>query len=137
MNEPTPPLTAEENILRAAYAALNRGDVAGFVRGFDPQVERVELFSGECYHGLAAVTEHVARGRGTWAEGECHPQRFLVAGDRVVVLVDVRVRLKNEKDWRTGRLADVFTFRDGRIIEFRSFGDEREGLEWAGVTAGG
>jgi ketosteroid isomerase-like protein len=133
MREPTPTLTAEIDAVREAYAALNRGDVPGFVRMFDLGVERVELFSGRSYRGLAAVTEHVAAGRATWAEGGCEPQRFLVAGDRVVVMVDVRVRLKDEAQWREGRVADVYTFRDGRVIEFRSFGDERQALEWAGL----
>jgi hypothetical protein len=31
------------------------------------------------------------------------------------------------------RIADVFTFGDGKAIGFRTFFDEREGLEWAGV----
>ena len=129
---------AEVDALREAYAALNRGDVPGFVHLFDPDVERIELFefpSGGTYRGLPAVTEHMASGRATWAEGGCEPRRFTVAGDRVIVWVDVRVRLKNETQWREGRIVDVYTFRNGKAIEFRSFSDERQALEWAGVQA--
>jgi ketosteroid isomerase-like protein len=134
MHEPTLTLSAEIDAVRQAYAALNRGDVPGFVRLFAPDVERVELFSGRTYHGLAAVTEHVVGGRSTWAEGGCEPRRFLAAaGNRVVVLVHVRVRVKGETRWREGRLADVYTFRDGRATEFRTFGDQRQALEWAGL----
>ena len=64
------------------------------------------------------------------------PQRFIVAGDRLIVFVHVRVRLKDETDWREGRVGDVYTFRDGKAIEFRTFADERQALEWAGVGAG-
>jgi ketosteroid isomerase-like protein len=139
MGGPTPSLAAEKQVLRDAYAALNRGDVPGFVKDFDPQIERVEhLPQGVSCRGLAAVVAHVSEARGTWAEGSCEPRRLVVApavpgGDRIVVLVQVRVRLKAETEWREGRVADVFTFRDGKVVEFRTFGDEREGLEWAGI----
>ena len=127
-------MAAEIDAVREAYAALNRGDVPGFVRLFDAGVERVEeLGSGGAWRGLAAVTRHVAQARATWAEGGCEPQRFRVAGNRVVVFVDVRVRLKNETQWREGSTVDVYTFRDGKVIEFRTFGDERRAVEWAGV----
>jgi len=133
MPESTPTLAAEIDALRNAYAALNRGDIPGFVRMFDSQIERVELFSGRNYRGLAAVTEHVVEGRSAWAEGACEPQQFLPVGDRVVVLVEVRVRLKAETDWRTGRLADVYTFSNGQVTEFRTFADQREAMAWAGL----
>jgi hypothetical protein len=42
MGERTPSLAAEIEALREAYAALNRNDVAGFVKDFDPQIERIE-----------------------------------------------------------------------------------------------
>jgi ketosteroid isomerase-like protein len=127
MGELTPSLAAETEALREAYAALNRNDIPGFVKAFDPQ--------DGIYHGLATVTEHVSKGRGTWAEGSCEPQRFIVAGDRIIVFVHVRVRLKTETEWREGRIADLFTFRNGKAVQFRTFADERQALEWAGVNA--
>jgi ketosteroid isomerase-like protein len=38
-------------------------------------------------------------------------------------------------EWREGRLADVYTFRNGKAIQGRSFADRRQALEWAGVKA--
>ncbi len=136
MSDLTPSLAAETSALREAYAALNRNDIPGFVKVLDPQVERIEPAGfplAGTYHGLAAVTAHVSKGRGTWAEGSCEPERFIVAGDRIIVFISIRVRLKTETLWREGRIADVFTFRNGKAIQFRTFGDEREALEWAGV----
>ncbi|HQY88308.1 MAG TPA: nuclear transport factor 2 family protein, partial [Tepidisphaeraceae bacterium] len=92
---------------------------------------------GGTYHGLAAVTEHISRARDSWAEGGCEPQRFIVAGDRVIVFVHVRVRLKHESEWREGRTVDVFTFRNGKAIQFRTFADEQQALEWAGAKDSG
>lgn len=134
MNEPTSSSAAQIDVIRDAYAALNRGDVAGFVRSLDTNVERIEeLPSGGTYRGLAAVMKHVADARETWAEGGCEPQRFRVVGDRVIAYVDVRVRLKKESGWREGRTADVFRFRDGKIVEFCTFIDERRAEQWAGL----
>src|SRR5206468_3669956 len=102
------------------------------------EIERIEpadFPQGGAYHGLEAVTAHISKGRGTWAEGSCESKRFIVAGDRIIVLIDVRVRLKQETEWREGRIADAFTFRDGKAIQFRTFADERQALEWAGLKA--
>ena len=76
---------------------------------------------------------NVKRGRGTWAEGACEPERFIVADDKVVVLLHVRVRRKDHTDWIDGRLGDVYTFRDGKAIQFRTFAEPQEALEWVGV----
>lgn len=141
MEHPTPSRAAEIESLRAAYAALNRGDTLGFVAEFDPQIERIELIpnaefpQGQVYRGLEAVKAHVSTARETWAEGGCYPERFIVAGDRIIVLVHVRARLKSETAWREGRTVDIYTFRDDKVFEFRTFIDERQAFEWAGVPA--
>lgn len=128
--------TALTEAVREAYAALNRGDIDGFVKDFDPQIVRVEFDgspAGGTYRGIEAVTAHVTQGRSTWTEGACEPERFIVAGDKVVVPCHVRVRLKDDTDWLEGRTADVFKFRNGKVIQFRTFADEHEALEWAGA----
>lgn len=138
MNTPTPHCSNETETVRAAYAALNRNDIPAFVTVFDPRVERIEPADSPeagIFRGLDAVTAHIAKARGTWAEGRCEPEKFFVVGDRIIVLVHVRVRLKQEIEWREGRTADVFTFHNGKVIEFRTFFDERQAFEWAGVEA--
>jgi ketosteroid isomerase-like protein len=138
MSKQKPSLAAETEALREAYAALNRNDIPAMVKSFDPQIERIEpadFPQGGTYHGLEAVKAHISKGRGTWAEGSCEPERFIVSGNRIIVLIHVRVRLKNETEWREGRPADVYTFRNGKAIQFRTFADERQALEWAGVRA--
>jgi len=136
MDKLTSSLTAETEAIKEAYAALNRNDVSGFVAAFDPQIERIEFAespSGGTYHGLAAVKAHVAQGRSTWAEGSCEPERFIVAGDKIVVFLHVLVRLKDHTEWVEGRTADVYTFRNGKAVQFRTFADKQQALEWAGI----
>jgi ketosteroid isomerase-like protein len=49
------------------------------------------------------------------------------------VPIHVRVRLNDQPDWIDARIADVYTFRNGKAIEFRTFADEQQALEWAGA----
>src|SRR5262245_43219382 len=122
--------------LKELYAALNRNDIEAAVNALDPQIawiEPAEYTGGATVHGREAVAAHLKRARATWAEGSCEPERFVVAGDKVVVFIHVHVRLKTETEFRDGRHAAVYTFRDGKAIEMRIFDDERDALEWAGV----
>jgi ketosteroid isomerase-like protein len=137
MSELTSSLAAETAALRDAYAALNRNDIPATVTAFDPQIEWTEPaeYPGSgTYYGHAGVTAHLSQARGSWAEGSCEPERFVVAGDKIVVFVHVRVRLKDSMEWHEGRLGDVYTFRNGKAIQMRAFADRRQALEWAGVT---
>lgn len=138
MDAESQPLKAEIAALLNAYAALNRNDIDGFVEVFDPEIVRVEppgFPTAGTYRGIEAVKAHVRHGRGTWAEGTCEPVKAIPAGDNVVLLCHVHVRLKGKTDWVEGDLADVWTFKNGKAIGYRSFGEPRDGLAWAGVAA--
>lgn len=118
------------------FAAINGNDMQAMIRDFDPEIVRVEpegFPTAGTYRGIAEVQEHVRTGRGTWAEGSCEPEKFLVNGEKAVVYLHVRVRLHGATDWIDGRFADGFAFRDGRITEYRTFGERAEALEWAGI----
>lgn len=136
MSKLTPTLVAETNALREAYAAFNRNDISAFAQMFDPQVEwiePVEFPGGGTYRGLDGVLAHLAKSRESWAEGSCQPQRIMVAGDRIIQFVDVHVRLKQEAEWREGTVVEVYTFRNGKVIQVRLFADSRQALQWAGI----
>ena len=128
--------TAVTEAIRDAYAALNQNDISGFMQILDPDIERVEPegfpMSGT-YRGLETVRAQFIQARSTWAEGGCEPERFLVDGDKVIVFVHVRVRLKDHTEWIDGRIADVFVWRNGKAIQFRTFADAQQALEWAGI----
>ncbi|MDD2686744.1 MAG: nuclear transport factor 2 family protein [Gallionella sp.] len=138
MNKLPPSLVAETGALKETYAALNRNDIEATVKIFDPQIAWIEPtdYAGT-FHGLEAVKTHLAQARSTWAEGSCETEQFIAAGDKIVVIIHVRVRLKNETEWREGQHAAVYTFRNGKAIEMRIIDDTQQALEWAGVTASG
>jgi ketosteroid isomerase-like protein len=127
-------LTKEIEGLRAAYAGLNRNDLSGFMAIFDPDIRRVEPsgfpMSGT-YIGLDAVKAHFLKARETWAEGACEPEEFIaIDQQQVIALVHVRVRLKHEETWREGHIADVFVFRQGKAIAFRTFVNKDDAVKW-------
>lgn len=129
-------MSAEAEALEHFFAAINRNDMAAISRDFDPQIVRIEpesFPSAGTYRGIAQVVAHVAKGRGTWAEGSCTPEKCLVNGDKVVVYLHAWVRLKGSTDWMGGRFADGFVFRDGKITHYLSFGERADALKWAGI----
>lgn len=129
-------MKTETEALKQFFAAINRNDLKAVIKDFDPEIVRVEpegFPTAGAYRGIAEVQEHVRKGRGTWAEGTCEPEKFLVNGDKVVVYLHARVRLKDSTDWVDGRFADGFVFRNGRIVQYLSFGERAEALKWAGI----
>jgi ketosteroid isomerase-like protein len=136
MDALTSHLAVETEALRKAYAAFNRNDIPATVEAMDPQIEwtePAEFPGGGTYYGHEGVMAYLSQSRAAWAEVHSEPERFLVAGDKIVVLVHARVRPKDSTEWHETRLADVFTFRNGKAIQMRAFADRRQALEWAGV----
>jgi ketosteroid isomerase-like protein len=129
-------MNPQVDALKQFFAAINRNDMQAVTRDFDPQIVRIEpegFPTAGTYRGIAEVQEHVRTGRGTWAEGSCEPEKFLIKGEKVVVYLHAWVRLKDATEWTGGRFADGFVFRNGKITEYRSFGERMQALKWAGI----
>jgi ketosteroid isomerase-like protein len=129
-------MSANIEALEQFYAAINRNDMQAITRDFDPQIVRTEpegFPTAGTYRGTEEVREHVKRGRGTWAEGTCQPEKFFANEDKVVVYLHARVRLHDSTDWVGGRFADGFVFRGGKITQYLSFGERVDALRWAGI----
>lgn len=130
-------MSAETEVLKQFFAAVNRNDMQAVIRDFDPEIVRIEpggFPTAGTYRGIEDVQEHVRKGRGAWAEGACEPEKFFENGDRVVVYLHVWVRLKDSTEWAGGRFADGFVFRDDKIVQFVSFAERADALKWAGIT---
>ena len=129
-------MSTETEVLKRFFAAINRNDMQAITKDFDPEIMRIEpegFPTAGTYRGIAAVQEHVSKGRGTWAEGACEPEEFLVNGDKVVVYLHARVRLKESNEWIDGRFADGFVLRNGKIIEYRTFWESADARKWADI----
>ncbi|HEV8041681.1 MAG TPA: nuclear transport factor 2 family protein [Bryobacteraceae bacterium] len=122
--------------LRRAYDAFNRGDIDTTVEPLHPDIEWTEpseFPGGGTYRGHAGVKGYLAQSRANWAEGRSEPERFIAAGDRIVVFVYVRARTKDSTDWTEIRLADVYTFSQGKAVSMRAFADRTQALQWVGI----
>jgi uncharacterized protein len=135
----SPDLTRAITALRSAYAAFNRGDMDAAVESLDPQIEwtePAEFPGGGTYHGRDGAKRYLTQSRAAWAEVISEPERFITAGNRIVVFVHARVKPQGGTDWQEVRLADVYTIRDGKAIQMRAFADRQEALRWAGAGDG-
>jgi ketosteroid isomerase-like protein len=122
--------------LRAAYAAFNRGDIDAAVRFLDPQIEWIEppeFPGGGTYHGVEGVKRYLRQSRAGAVEVISTPERFIPAGDRIVVFVHARVLPKNSDTWQDVRLADVYTIQGGRATKMRAFANRDDALRWVGI----
>ena len=101
----------------------------------DPQVEWVEpaeFPNGGAYHGIEGAKRYLAQSRAAAAQVISEPEQFLPAGDRVVVFVHARVLGRGTAEWQDIRLADVYTFHDGKVIKMRAFANRNDALQWVG-----
>ncbi|HEX4379996.1 MAG TPA: nuclear transport factor 2 family protein [Candidatus Acidoferrum sp.] len=134
----SPQLEQRIAILRAAYAAFNRGDIAAAVQSLDPNIdwtEPTEFPGGGSYHGREGAKQYLTNSRASVAEVISEPEQFIPAGDRIVVFVHARVRPKNSSIWQEVRLADVYLFRDLTPIQMRAFANRQSALQWATAQA--
>ncbi|HSD39751.1 MAG TPA: nuclear transport factor 2 family protein [Rhodocyclaceae bacterium] len=130
-------MSTETEALEHFFAAINRNDMQAITRDFDSEIVRIEpegFPTAGTHRGIAEVQANVTKGRDTWAEGSCDPEKFLVNGDKVVVYLHAWVRLKGATDWMGGRFADGFVFRNGKIVEYLTFWERADALGWAGIS---
>jgi ketosteroid isomerase-like protein len=113
-------MSKDQNIetLNKGYAAFSSGDAEGALRDLADDVEWISpgksVLSGT-YRGKAEVAEFF----GKLAEKGFHttPNRFVADDDEVVVLADVTVGDESAHS------ADLYTFRDGKVVRAETFSD--------------
>lgn len=120
-------------LLKDFYSALNQNDIPAVMKLLHPQIERKEFIgtpNAGTFHGLAEVEAHMIKGRSSWAEGSCEPEAFDVSGNKILVSVFVRVKLKDTMNWVEGNIADGFIIQNNKIIYFQTFGEKSQAIEW-------
>ena len=98
----------------------------------DPDIvwNPVEESSAQGHDAGRASTE---RWKSEWDDYELIPEDFADMGDRVVATVGFRARGRGSGIEVDGRLYDVFTLRDGKIVRMDQFTEQSEALEAAGL----
>jgi hypothetical protein len=122
---------SEQNVelVRTIHELWGRGERAGHL--IDPELEYV--------NPEYAVEAGTRRGRRTlgkirevYPDFRLEPERFIDAGDEVVVIGTARGTAASgvEAQWRQGY---VWTVRDGKAVRFRWFSRPEEALEAVGL----
>jgi ketosteroid isomerase-like protein len=83
--------------------------------------------------GHDAVRASTERWKSEWDDYELIPEGFADVGDRVVATVRFRARGRVSGIEVDGRLYDVFTLRDGKIVRMDQFTEQSEALESVGL----
>ena len=121
--------------IRAAYTVFNeRGEVEGGL--FGPDVEwhnDPEWPGGGVHRGAEAIRRDLARQREAWGEARFDPVEIIRGGDRIVVLIDMRVTGKTSGAPVGVEGAHVFTLRDGKVVKVEAFVDRARAFAAAGL----
>ena len=123
---------SQENIesFKRMVEAWNRDDFDAWIDQFDPKVEWSTLV--EVYRGHAGA-------RQAWEslKGSQHPRvridDFRDLGETVLTLGEVMTVGQTTRLPFTGELAQLATYRRGKLITLRDFPSHAEGLEAAGL----
>ncbi|HET7073308.1 MAG TPA: nuclear transport factor 2 family protein [Mycobacterium sp.] len=103
---------------KKGYAAFAAGDLETALSVFDDSVEWTingQSTIGGTYHGKNELTDLLMRLSEKTTKVET--KRFLADGDVVIALTEVTAGAE------TGPEADVFEFRDGKVVRALSLGD--------------
>lgn len=130
---------SQENveIMRAAYAEFERGNF-WIPELFDPSVRVVWLPSLFGYDketvGLEAMSDLLKEWLGSWELATQVAERFIDAGDQVVVICEWRGRGKASGVSTKWRYGAVWTLRGGKVISLISYPDPADALDAVGLS---
>jgi uncharacterized protein len=85
------------------------------------------------YHGREAVRDVYRRWAGAFSDWRFDIERLIDAGDHVVAFVTEHGRGRGSGVEVEMKRANVTTFRDGKVIRFRSFSRREDALEAVGL----
>ena len=118
------------------FVARSRGDLS-YLEFIDPDAvfdlsESRATHQG-VYRGHEEIRKQWESQREAWAVAELRPEEPVVIGDQVVVTVQITAQGRSSGVKLEGQGANVFTFKDGKIVRFKLFQTKDEAL--AAVTA--
>jgi len=110
-------------ILLSALDLLAAGDADSFWENFDPEVvfhEPSSLPYGGAHRGIEATQQAVARMSGAYAQLHTAFEEILFARDVALAYQTITYRIKGNGKTGTMPVAELYRFRDGKVIEWRA-----------------
>ena len=130
---------SQENVeaLKAVYARWAQGDF-WTAEILDPDIEVVWAQEmpdfGSPTRGVEAMTAGMQNLLAVWEDYVWAADKFMPAGDRVLVLFTARGRGKGSSVEVEAHWAHLWTFREGKATRVEGFLDRAEALEAAGLS---
>lgn len=127
---------ADVDTLRAGYEAFSRGDWDAVLSAAHPDFELKtadRVTNPGTYRGLNEVRRFFEDLFDPFEEVVAEPQEFFERGDRIVVLVLVRLRPRGSSAVIENRIGHLWTMRDGKAVRFEIFPEREKALEAAGL----
>jgi ketosteroid isomerase-like protein len=128
-------VSEQDNVQQAkdAYAAFGRGDIAGVMRDMSDDVEWIipgpaDLPNAGTFRGKQAVQTWFGGLAQTLDFKRFEPYEFIAQGDRVVVLIRQEATVRQNNRTVKDELAQVLTYRNGKLARFQSFYDTAASL---------
>ena len=129
----------QENVeaLRAGEDAMNRGDLEAVLERVDPEVvfEPLRAPVSGAYHGLDGIRKFFADTADSFDRFRVeHPDMRDLGDDRVLAIGTMRARVRQGGVETEVASAGVATFRDGKLVRWKDYGDRAKALEAAGLS---
>jgi len=127
---------SEENLelIKAGFAAHNRGDLDALVEFYDPDVVFETLLLGT-HHGKEAIRLIYEENQKTLSGYSIDPVELIDSGDQVVAVAQVTgVGPVSQISMDGDRFAFLFTIENGRVVREQAFRNRDEALEAAGLS---
>ena len=134
---------ANTQLIKEAYAAFQRGDIAAILNSCDDNVEWQGVIGTEgvlpqsgLRRGKAQVGEFFKQVADTTDFKSFEPKEFIAQGDKVVVLGSYSAIMKPSEQRYASDWVMVFTVRNGKVTGFREFSDSAQLVRaYKGVAA--
>jgi ketosteroid isomerase-like protein len=135
---------SQENveIVRRLYRAAEQGDWWAHPEAFDPEVRSARVMSPDAdaaglsgeWQGLDGLIENIRLWLSAWSDFRSQPERFIEAGDKVVVLTRETGKGKASGIPLDEEAADVWELRNGKVIGVCFYLKREDALEAAGLS---
>ena len=116
--------------LRQAYAAFSEHQELPWDL-FDPAIEhdqRAGLFLDGVFYGTEGLRAALEEVHADWEDLRYEIEDFVDLGDRYLVMLRMRARVRDSQAELDAQVAHVWEFRDGLAVRWGAYGDRADAL---------
>lgn len=127
---------ANAEVVRAMIESWNRGDIEGFVKHLDPEVELMPLraeLEGASYRGHEGARRMYSDLHEEWEDLRLAPEVLEEIGDTVAVRITLTSRGRASGVELAIPISSLMRFRDRKVTRLQSFSDPDGAFRAAGA----